>query len=426
MQVKDEVLDTLRIKNAETIITDLNRANCYYNILLGGGSNYSSGPSAIDFLFDECISPTSLSESIQKTLIYFEDVPTLQAFQAHLREILPSHLKAQGRRIVESYFANRTTDTKSWVRAEFLSGKFCRIICTTEAFGMGMDIPDIARIFQWSLPKSVSSLIQRFGRAARGTNLPLQACCTLVISQDYYRITCEDEFSPTNDTQRNLAKNRPDLYHILRSKCIRQGFMQYLGVEDQFKPLMPGTGQCCSRCSQSDKVPGAIIGIDGLCNPEKEEERKAAFKIKRPPKAPARAIPIFLKHLKTWRDRITEASLQLQENEKPHCLFLPGGLIPDEALESVANHAHALLDETNTWSVDQVSSWYGFKSCRWVSNQLPWVLQYPIMSSVRDGWEEYERLEAERKKAVREEKARQMADLRAKQLSIRNQEGGGL
>lgn len=52
--VKDEVLSSIKIKNPVEVVSDLNRPNCYYNLLLGGGVDYKSGPTALDFLFDDC------------------------------------------------------------------------------------------------------------------------------------------------------------------------------------------------------------------------------------------------------------------------------------------------------------------------------------------------------------------------------------
>lgn len=146
-RAKIEVLLSLKIDDPEEIVTDLNRANCYYNIMQGSGVDYTSGPSSLDFLFDDLAFDACTPEAIPKTLIYFEEIPVLLAFQARLRELLPVHLQTQGKTIVESYYSTRTTNMKTWVRAEFLVGTICRIICTTEAFGMGMDISNILRVF---------------------------------------------------------------------------------------------------------------------------------------------------------------------------------------------------------------------------------------------------------------------------------------
>ena len=180
---RHKVLLSIDIKNLVEVASDLDRPNCYYSIF-----NYKSGLTALDFLFDD--GPISTPEDVPGTLIYFEEIMVLQVFQTHLREILPTHLKAQGLQIVDSYYATRTTDTKTFVRVQFKVGKVCCIICTTEAFGMGMDISNITKVFQWGLPRPLASLIQRFGRAARDRTLT--AYCTLVISLD-------DDFKCTNN-----------------------------------------------------------------------------------------------------------------------------------------------------------------------------------------------------------------------------------
>ena len=50
---KIEVLSSLKIDDPEEIVTNLNRANCYYNIIQGSGMDYTSGPSILDFLLDD-------------------------------------------------------------------------------------------------------------------------------------------------------------------------------------------------------------------------------------------------------------------------------------------------------------------------------------------------------------------------------------
>jgi hypothetical protein len=379
------VLSSIGIQDPVHVISDLDRANCYYNLLLGGGIDYRSGPTALDFIFDHCEETRSIPEAIPKTLIYFENVSVLQTFQAHLRDILPAHLKAQGVEIIESYYANRTTGTKTFVRVQFLVGKVCRIICTTEAFGMGMDIPDITRVFQWGLPRSVASLIQRFGRAAR--NQSLTACCTLVISKDYYRITGDDDFQCTNGTQKALQSNHEDIYKILRSKCLRQGFLIYLGIGNQYKP--PSPGQCCSRCSARDEITTAIIGSRGLCDETREAVRRSVESSK-PPHTHHLIAEEVLKKLSLWRDKVTNASLR---GSAGHDLWRPAGCIPDSVLLEVAKGAKAIMDPRFEWPITRISSWYGWEL--WGDSKYP---DHRISTYISSGWEAgTKRVEEERK-----------------------------
>jgi helicase-like protein len=394
--VKDEVLSSIKIKNPVEVVSDLNRPNCYYNLLLSGGVDYKSGPTALDFLFDDCDGPTSTPEDIPKTLVYFEEIQVLLAFQAHLRDILPAHLKAQGLQIVESYYATRTTDKKTIVRAQFKVGKICRILCVTEAFGMGLDISNITRVYNWGLPRSVSSLIQRFGRAARdGT---LTACCTLVISQDYHKITPEDDFECSNNTQRNLKTKRPAIYDILRSKCLRQGFLKYLGVGSEYKSSPSGT--CCARCSERDNHPTAVIGSRGLCNEAKEAARNAVPS-ERLPLTHAWIVESVMKQLKLWRDEVTEASLK---GKTPHDLWRPAGCIPDAVLLELAKGARAIVDKR--WPINRVSSWYGWML--WGDSKYP---EYMVSTYINIGWKEgMERIKQEKKRKGKAAAQRRVLD----------------
>lgn len=46
----------------------------------------------------------------------------------------------------------------------------CIILVATDAYGMGIDNPDIRLVIQWDLPLSFDSMIQRMGRAGRKEN----------------------------------------------------------------------------------------------------------------------------------------------------------------------------------------------------------------------------------------------------------------
>ncbi|KAJ3907934.1 P-loop containing nucleoside triphosphate hydrolase protein, partial [Lentinula edodes] len=49
---------------------------------------------------------------------------------------------------------------------DFSSGKI-RIICATDAAGMGCSVPDVQFSVVFGLPSSLSVLLQRWGRAGR-------------------------------------------------------------------------------------------------------------------------------------------------------------------------------------------------------------------------------------------------------------------
>jgi superfamily II DNA/RNA helicase len=44
---------------------------------------------------------------------------------------------------------------------------------------MGMDVSDIDQVYNWGIPRTLPSLIQRFGRAARNQNR--KGYCTILL-----------------------------------------------------------------------------------------------------------------------------------------------------------------------------------------------------------------------------------------------------
>ncbi len=81
----------------------------------------------------------------------------------------------------------------------FLSGK-CRIMCATNAFGMGVDKQDIGLIVLYDLPSSLEYVVQQAGRAGR--NPDMQAQCLLL----YDRQDADFHFSLFRQTQISIKQ----------------------------------------------------------------------------------------------------------------------------------------------------------------------------------------------------------------------------
>lgn len=64
------------------------------------------------------------------------------------------------------YHAGMPPEQRQAVQDMFMSDQV-RIICATNAFGLGIDKPDIGFVVHWSLPLSLESYVQEAGRAAR-------------------------------------------------------------------------------------------------------------------------------------------------------------------------------------------------------------------------------------------------------------------
>ncbi|KAG0011250.1 hypothetical protein BGZ82_003072, partial [Podila clonocystis] len=97
-----------------------------------------------------------------KTIIYFQHKGTLEQAGYYLRGLLGNDKDR-----VTVYHLSKSDPTKElWLKA-FQENKF-DILLSTEAAGMGCDIPDIVHVVQFGLPSNIASLLQRLGRAVRG------------------------------------------------------------------------------------------------------------------------------------------------------------------------------------------------------------------------------------------------------------------
>ncbi len=101
-------------------------------------------------------------------MIFIDSVEKGIALGIHLRAFLPDNLKDRGHDIIKSFSSVLEAKTKTdWLEA-FLNGDTRIIICTDTA-GMGVDIPDIKRVIQWTIidHSTLATVLQRIGRAAR-------------------------------------------------------------------------------------------------------------------------------------------------------------------------------------------------------------------------------------------------------------------
>ncbi|KAL1948297.1 hypothetical protein VTO73DRAFT_12372 [Trametes versicolor] len=148
------------------------RPNLFYDIrILANPRN-----PALDVLdiLPSVLDITTPSSALPKSILYFDSEIACRVATDTLRRCLPRHL----RDTVYSFSSVLSERAKMQCWDRFQSGRY-RIICATDAAGMGCNVPDIQYIVIINCPKSLSVVAQRWGRAGR--NRTTHALCILLV-----------------------------------------------------------------------------------------------------------------------------------------------------------------------------------------------------------------------------------------------------
>lgn len=119
-------------------------------------------------------------------------------------EDVASFLREKGT-AAEHFHAGLPPESKKNVQERFIRGDL-QVICATNAFGMGIDKPDVRLVIHADIPGSLENYLQEAGRAGRDRQ---QARCILLYSQE----DVEKQFSMSARSR----LNRQEIQAILRS-----------------------------------------------------------------------------------------------------------------------------------------------------------------------------------------------------------------
>jgi hypothetical protein len=105
-----------------------------------------------------------------KTVIYIDNVDACNDVTTLLSLRLPANFDRSI--FIRPYFGDFDEETKTEIVQSFKEGR-TRIVVATDAFGLGVDIPDIIRVIQWQITERIdaAALSQRIGRCVRDRTL---------------------------------------------------------------------------------------------------------------------------------------------------------------------------------------------------------------------------------------------------------------
>jgi ATP-dependent DNA helicase RecQ len=143
-EVRDDIVDLLGLTNARLIVAGFDRPNITLRVR----------PVAGEFEKHQLL-PQLVGD--MRSLVY--------AATRRNAETAAETLKAAGV-LADAYHAGLTDAERTRVQDGFVSGAL-RVVCATNAFGMGIDRPDIEAVVHVDIPGSLEAYYQEIGRAGR-------------------------------------------------------------------------------------------------------------------------------------------------------------------------------------------------------------------------------------------------------------------
>lgn len=151
----------------------------------------------------------SSADEIPQTIIFYNSRLGTGRMADYLRKQLPASLREKAKTIIRSYNGILDELSQKETLSALRSGE-CRIVVSTDAFGLGMNIKAIPRVVLWKVDSKlgIDGFYQRIGRAGRDSDQPALAL-VFVSKANLSGQYTKDGGNPKGKKHRNKTNDNP-------------------------------------------------------------------------------------------------------------------------------------------------------------------------------------------------------------------------